>query len=332
MATLRDVAKRAGVSYTQASYVLNRKNLHCVRPDRQRRIRQAMTKLNYRPSRMARQMRRTGTQTIGLLLSAEPHRGSVLPGQIEGINKAAHKAGYAVSLLRLSDEAMLGKDLPLWMREICMDGLLIHYNENLPDNVHRVLESVKLPAIWLNDRLDHDCVHVDEFAAGRMATEFLIRRGHKRIAFVNPHELIHHSDLDRREAYERAMGEAGLEPQLCIKPTPEGQWSAVAKAVMEQPDPPTGLITPEVYLAIMARMIAWKASVPASRVPEIVTFHSEPYPAALDGVTVVAIPQEPLGHKAFEMLLEKIENPDVRGPSAVIDPYLINGGEAAFPT
>ncbi len=94
MATIREVAESAGVSYATVSHVLN--NTRVVSQETRERVLAAMTALDYRPNALARSLRQGKTNTMGLVLpdSANPFFAEIS----RGIEDEAFKKGYSVFL------------------------------------------------------------------------------------------------------------------------------------------------------------------------------------------------------------------------------------------
>lgn len=89
MATLKDVAKEAGLTVTTVSRVLN--NRGYISEDARKRVAEAMKKLNYRPNELARSLQNKKTKTIGLIV---PHiRHPYFAEMISNLENAAYKKG-----------------------------------------------------------------------------------------------------------------------------------------------------------------------------------------------------------------------------------------------
>src|SRR5262249_24479740 len=84
-ATLRDVARRAGVSRTTASFVISGRTDMRISPDARERVLHAARELDYRPNLMARSLRTKHTRTIGLVsdtIATEPYAGEMIRGSL----------------------------------------------------------------------------------------------------------------------------------------------------------------------------------------------------------------------------------------------------------
>ena len=335
MATLRDVAKIAGVSYSQASFVLNGNNLHRVSKDRQERIKQAMKEVNYRPNRQARQVRQGRTGTLGMLLSAEKDKGTTIVSQIEGMVSEALEHNYLVSILRLTDSQITEGHLPDWLSEICLDGLILHYNQGPLNYIHQAIADIQLPVIWINDRQTCNCVHADEVQAGRLATSTLLAQGHQQIAYVNLHQQSetlnwqHHSIGDRQSGFEQVMQEAGIKPITLqiTAPIPQ-QIQALSVALSQLTDRPTAIIMPYYRHAISSRCVVNALGFKglANRPVDIMTFVPDLKGSECiwNQIQTILIPQDQMGAMAVQQVLRKIKNPGVSLEPLIITPTVVS--------
>jgi alanine racemase len=182
MASLREVAARAGVSLATASRVAS--GAEAVRPATRARVEQAMRELVYVP---ATQGRTSGT--IGLLV---PELGNPIFTELaQAMENAATASGFATILCHTSGEVEreVAYVQMLLSREV--DGLIFvageatdlrgshdHYRKLLAAGARLVFVNGSVP------NLEIASVGVDERAAGELATQHLIESGHSRIGFV----------------------------------------------------------------------------------------------------------------------------------------------------
>lgn len=242
MARLRDVARRAGVSSTTVSHVLNQSRR--VHPETQERVRQAVSALDYRPNILARSLRRARTNTIGLLVSDIEL--AYFTEIARAVETTAHERGYSVVLCNTDEslekeilytEVLLGKQV---------DGLIIapapgdhaYLRRHLDRGARVVFINRQIPGI------DVPAVVADDVESTRRLTARLIAEGHRRIgALVG---LPHVSTTERRlTGFEQALAEAGLDPGAAwVFPggaRREGGFLA-ARALADQTEQPTAIV------------------------------------------------------------------------------------------
>ncbi len=331
VATLQDIAKRARVSKVTVSAVLTGryipKRSDAVR--RAKRIHRIAAELGYRPNTAARAISSGRFGAAGLILSAAKRGYSTLPQElVAGLCAALEAQGMHLSVAMLSDEELIDDAvMPRMIREWCMDGLLVNYNKHTPAGMAELLERLGAPVVWLNCKRDRDCVHPDDFNAGRLATQQLIELGHRRIAYVRfsirPEMTAdaHYSEADRRDGYKAAMREAGLTATVVEADPgtkPDKAWRAeVIRQLLTGDQRPTALVA---YGNLDLTQIMLPAARLGLKVPEdlsVVVFSDAPS-LAEKPITTWLVPQAAMGREAVALLNRKIEQ-----PAEVLDPQTV---------
>lgn len=219
------------------------------------------------------------------------------------------------------------------------DGLLINYNTGIPDALEQVITRHRLPAIWMNAKRDRDCVHPDDEGAGHLATEHLLRLGHRRIAYVDyghsPEQSDkHYSIEDRRAGYERAMRAAKLQPRIITasESMPPAKMLAAARGWLATADRPTAVVS---YSEREAEPILYAATAQfALQVPRdlsIVTIDDDPADHTGVPLATVILPRQELGRVAVELLLQRIAAPKRSLPARCLPVRLEPGVSTAPP-
>ncbi|MQR00622.1 LacI family DNA-binding transcriptional regulator [Glaciimonas soli] len=190
MATIKEVARVAGVSYTTVSHVLNQ--TRPVSDAARESVMAAVTTLGYVPSALARSMKSKTTGTIGLIIpnNANPYFSEVA----RGIEDSCYAAGYSVILCNSDDDSDKQRDyLNMLLTKRC-DGIIL---ATLDDIDSALLRKMKVPTVLLDRAhkdaaidISIDSVSVDNVAGGALAAEHLLGSGRKRIACIaGPEEL-----------------------------------------------------------------------------------------------------------------------------------------------
>ncbi len=189
MATIQDVARLAGVSVSSVSNVLNEKRDR-LRPETFDKVLAAIEKLDYRPSRAARQLKTGRTSMIGLLVSstANPFMGQIAAA-IEAY--AQQRYGYRVLLCNTQrdrrQEASMFQDLVDFGVGAAILISSLADERHVEDAVRRGLAVVSYDRGGNPDSsvpIDH--VQPDNIEAGRLAAAHLIQHGHRHLAFAMP--------------------------------------------------------------------------------------------------------------------------------------------------
>jgi LacI family repressor for deo operon, udp, cdd, tsx, nupC, and nupG len=319
--SLKTIAKRAGLSIRAVSCALGGKPE--VSESTRQRVVALAKELGYRPNVAARAVRSGRFGNIGLLLSANSVRSSLPPEVLSGIYLAAAERGFRVMIAHLPESQLVdGETLPQFLRESCCDGMIVDYTDNIPPQMVDLIEHSGQPAIWINNKRDHDCVYVDDFGMAKQASEALIELGHTRIAYLDlgtpwP-ELAqaHYSKLDRQLGYEAAMRASGLAPDVWRLTARRGRCDHSEQYIdafpfasaFDSPDRPTALLTyghvhDIVLIHLSRRSIAFPRDI------SLMTFGAGGTGLFGRRLACVVVPERELGAAAVDQLFRKIEHP-----------------------
>jgi LacI family transcriptional regulator len=181
--TLATIAKQAGVSLTTVSNVLNLNRVG-KRSDAKRnaaRIREIADEMGYRPNMAARAMQQRKFDAIGLVSSTAP-RFSIYRDYLPGLTSGCRDAGLQLSIGEVDDDKLADDNyLPSILREWSVDGLIIAYTYAYPPRMVELLESYRIPAVWLNAKRESDCVYPEDQRGVEQGVANLIEMGHQRV-------------------------------------------------------------------------------------------------------------------------------------------------------
>lgn len=208
MATIKDVAKLAGVSTSTVSHVMNATRF--VSDDMRERVNEAVRALDYRPSSIARSLKVKRTGTIGMLVttSSNPFFAEV----VQGVEQRCYERGYTLFLCNTKGDVSRMKANLDALEEKRVDGLLVLCSVSNKALLRLFESQVSVPIVVTDgepatDNIDR--IYDNSQYGGYIATQHLIKMGHTQIGCVS-------GPMDRRSASERvegflkAMGEAGL--------------------------------------------------------------------------------------------------------------------------
>ena len=207
MATIKDVAALAGISYTTVSHVLNK-----TRPVSEHvrvKVEAAIAELDYVPSAVARSLKARSTATIGLLVpnSVNPYFAELA----RGIEDACERNGYCVILCNSDDNPQKQRSYLRVLLEKRIDGLIVASvgeDQDLLDS----LGGVRTPMVIVDRALDGveaDLVRIDHEQGAYLATRHLLELGHREIATIGGPVDTGVSQL-RLAGFRRAMAEADV--------------------------------------------------------------------------------------------------------------------------
>ncbi|MFA7237137.1 MAG: LacI family DNA-binding transcriptional regulator [Phycisphaeraceae bacterium] len=334
MATIKQIAEECGVSMTTVSRVLNGKNkeVWSSTANRSKEIRRVAEKLQFRPNGLARAMRRGSFHSVTMIEPTGQWRSTRFTELFDGLQDRLAAADFHLVLERLPDTKLINEGfLPRILRESSSDGLLVNYDSKFPPEILTLIRKYRIPFVWINAKIDADCVYPDDFQSSYLATRRLLELGHRKIAYLNQMSL-HYSRTDRRGGYVRAMAEAGLADRVVeVSVGEEDNRLALTKGLLTGEDRPTALVAYESY-TITPALVA--AATLGLRVPEdlsLVTFSTAPAWTAGVPITTCIVPFYEVGQAAADMLLAKIEQPEVTFPPKAIASTVTKGSTCVAP-
>ncbi len=324
MATIRDVAERAGVSTATVSRALNDRG-YCSGAVRER-VRAAAEALGYVPNAMARGLKTRQSRLIGLLAPdpAEPAF-CVVAQEVE---RVAAERGFQVLLgIGRGDPAREEASLDQMLARN-VDGLLIA-PAGAPDAPVRRAVAAGIAAVVIADALGEpvvDAVRADNVGGSRQLAAHLLGLGHRRIALVNG-RATSTAGREREQGFREAHAEAGAPiDESLIR---HGGWetddaAGLVAALLREPARPTAIVAASAPLAVGA-MRALRAA--GCRVPEdvaLTSFDDVPLAAEFDPfLTTVVPPTATIGRLAATMLLDRIAGDVVSSPREIVVPVTI---------
>ena len=206
--TIKDVAKAAGVSASTVSRALH--NNTRISPEVRARVQRIARELDFHPNQMARSLVSRQTRIIGAVFPSDIHMNlgnPFYPSLLQGMGHAASGQRYHLLLITGSEALSTEEASRQAVDSGYVSGLIHLAAENEPQAEHSVPSVVIGHPVndWNRCSVDNDNIE-----AGRIATRYLIDRGHRRILLLgyNPRFMF---TVDRREGYQKALKEAGLD-------------------------------------------------------------------------------------------------------------------------
>ena len=207
MATIKDVAKLAGVSISTVSRTLSNKIF--VEEETRQKVLRAVKELDYRPNMMAKGLKEGKTQTLALLV---PDINSLFyPMLMKSIEKYATEKNYSLILYNNNEDISREKRNLETLRNRYVDGVICM---SVSDEISHILNTVKedkLPAVFVNRYFNDDvsCITIDNHYGGYLATKQLLENGHRKISCMFG-DLSNQRFRERYEGCKQAMEEYGV--------------------------------------------------------------------------------------------------------------------------
>lgn len=314
MASIKDVAKAAGVSTATVSRVLA--NNAPIKPQTRERVLKAVAELNYRPNLIARSLRAQKSAKIGLVVSDIRNPFFTTIGR--AVEDAAHEQGYSV-LMCNTDENPEKEELYL--------NLL--YDENVAGvifspthqfNISAQTYNQKMPFVIIDraiDSNDVDMVLLDNVAAAYELTEHLINNGYKKIAGLFGDAST--TGQERSRGFHKALKDHHLSPVAAHFIAPRIQQGyETSMALLSQVNRPDAIFTSNSLLTAGAYQAARDSKLKVPNDVAVVGFDETTWGELVDPpITVIAQPTEEIGRTATELLFQRIQEPS-RSPKTVI--------------
>lgn len=210
-ATIRDVAREAGVSVTTVSRVLN--DSGPVKAATRQRVRDVAQRLHFTPNTTARSLSTKRTLTLGVLLPDV--YGEFFSEVIRGIDQVAQQHGYHVLISGAHNEPA-EVDAAVSAMRGRVDGLILMAAELDTETLARNLPE-RVPAVLINanhDASQFDTINIDNYGGAVAMTAHLLRLGHREIRMIS-------GPARNRDAAERERGFRAALQQAGITPHPE---------------------------------------------------------------------------------------------------------------
>lgn len=333
-ATLRDVAKLAGVHYATASRALRETTAHLVNERTMERVVHAAAALSYVPNSAARSLRSRRTATLGVLVN--DISASIVGEVVRGIEDVAIPGGYLTMVVNSDDD-----ETRQWARVDSLvarniDGLIVT-SATFHTSKFDELAANGLPVVLANRRLSTSSlssVTGDDASGVAAAVDHLASLGHTRIAHVaGPDESS--TGRVRAEAFRQAIRRHGLvrDEGLITRATGYSSDAGHAQlaALLRERRDFTAVVAANDTLAIGGYDAFRDAGLECPRDISIVGFNNIPLTDKLrPALTTVSVPHREIGREAARILLDTIESGETE-PRAVLLPVSLTVRESTAP-
>ncbi|MEM8946222.1 MAG: LacI family DNA-binding transcriptional regulator [Planctomycetota bacterium] len=309
--SIEDVAKKANVSISTVSRVLNRRNI--VNADTRKRVETAIRDLGYRPNVFARGLMLRKSNILGLVLP-DLH-GEFYSEVIRGANFRAHELGYQLMISSVPTDDDGSALLSAVLGHGLVDGVAVMVSQ-VDARTRETLANVKIPFVVLDGNLDgikHDSVVIDQRqGAGAMVQHLIDRCEAKRVVFVGG--LATNIDtMERLAAYRETMHAANLtvaaadvvhldyryEPAYQLGLERVGEWAASDACVFAANDEmAAGIIDAAIEQGIAVPQQLRVVGFDDTRIAQMTR----------PRLTTVHVPMSSMGASAVELLCSRLDD------------------------
>ncbi|MDZ4717523.1 MAG: LacI family DNA-binding transcriptional regulator [Roseiflexaceae bacterium] len=305
--TIREVARRAGVSYQTVSRVIN--NSPDVSVETREQVQRAIADLDYHPNAQAVSLSRNRSNIVGMIVDRAGD--SFFGPMVDGACQALAERGRFM-LLAQTDNLEQPSAIEALLRSRRIDGLILvlPLEPSLEQARNLVKSQLPLVLVDLQYDIDADYISVDSYRGAYAATKHLIELGHRRIGIVYNRQDIP-VGLIRLSAYQAALQDYGIafDPVLALP----GKWGVAsgkegAEQLLALSERPTAIFTCDDQMAIGALQTIYRHGL---RVPEdisLVGFDDIEYAQYLHPpLTTVRQPLREMGYTAGEHICRMID-------------------------
>lgn len=329
--TYKDIAKKAKVSISTVSRVINRKDLHKVGKKTRERVSKVVADLDFTPNVIARSLVSRKTFNIAVVVKDfEDIYYSYFSHVVSGIAGVLEKNGYYFQLTR----AIKPKEEPLspyYMKafeEKRVDGMCILVEEAQEMDVAALFEK-KFPVVLVNryiKGMDIPKVLIDNKEGLFRATKELLDIGHKRVAFLSG-ALRFQLDQDRLSGYKKALSEAGIgfEENLVGEGSfiYEKAYEATGTLLKQEPRI-TGIVASDDVMALAAIRRIRDAGLSVPEHISVIGFNDMfPFPPGSPTLSSMRLPLVEIGKTAAQMLLDIVAGKKIENDTVIFTPEYI---------
>jgi LacI family transcriptional regulator len=299
-----DVAKLAGVSPATVSRVLS--GSQTVSPESRERVLAIVSRFDYQPSRLARNLRQGRAEVVGVVVSdiENPHFASM----VRAIEDALYRRGKRVLLCNTSEDAAKQASYLEVMAAERVLGVLLSPSDPGDPEIGRVLD-LGIPVVAFDRTVGDpraDSVTAGNVEAARQAVRLLAGRGHRRIGFVSGRAGVQTGD-DRLAGYRAEARAAGIEERVAGGEfSLEGGRAATAELLAARPRP-TALLIANNQMSLGALELLRERGLAIPGDIAVVAFDDPPWANLIDPpLTALAQPLRAMADAAVDLLFERM--------------------------
>jgi LacI family transcriptional regulator, galactose operon repressor len=321
---MADVARRAQVSVTTVSHVLN--DTRFVSPATREAVLAAVRETGYVPNTIARSLVMSKTDTIGLALSSisNPYFGELA----HHLQAEAERRGYSILIADTRDDPERELKVARDLHERRADGVILAASA-APAQTLEYLAQRKVPVVLVDRMIGGglDEVGTENLEATSHLVEHLASRGHRRIAMVSGLAGLATTE-ERVAGYRLGLDRAGLpyDDELLRGGASDAEPARGATAqLLQMPDPPTALIVANNQMTIGAMRALREAGLSVPTDMALVAFDDFDWADLFEPrLTTIAQPHQELAAHAVDLIVTRIAEPEQPARSLRVTPTLIH--------
>ncbi|MDK2976912.1 MAG: LacI family transcriptional regulator [Candidatus Marinimicrobia bacterium] len=330
--TIKDIARKAGVSISTVSLVLNHKGY--VADETREKILSIIKEMDYKPLHSARKLATQKTGNMGYILW-EGHFSEVemFYSQVFlGMEYAARKNDYYILLTTVNDHFDPRQDLPRFLKYNDVDGVALA--GRVPLDLIHYLDKHAIPFVLVDYEVpgkNYNTIKIDNYNGAFRAVEFLIEQGRRHISFVGG-TFIHPSIKERYRGYKDALEKHGLLNNSYLEAYSYCENVETSRAIGEKGIKKLLKSRPEIdgvfccndttALGVLSGIQSMGKTIPED--VAVIGFDDIP-PAEFSSpkLSTVSVPKLDIGKEAYKLLYEQIYNPNIMPQTRIISVDLV---------
>lgn len=207
-ASIKDVAKEAGVSIATVSRVLN--DVDVVNEETKKKVLKAIDKLGYRPNIVARSLKTQRTKTVGIII---PDISSPFyPEIVRGAEDVSNIYDYNMILCNTDLDSEKEMEYLRVLREKMVDGVL-YMSSSLKSNILELINKLQIPMVMVettSDKGNIPSITINNEKAALDAVNYLVKNGSKKIAYIGTHKDEINASAIRYKGYAAGLKQNNL--------------------------------------------------------------------------------------------------------------------------
>lgn len=312
MATIRDVATRAGVAQSSVTRVLSgHPNVSTQLRDR---VLAAVQEVGYKPDLVAAGLRRGYTQTVGIIVNDVLN--PVVAQMIDVVESELRRAGYGVILANSHGQSDNDIENVRLLHQRRVDALVAAFSDDTNPDLVAALSALPIPVVLLDREVashDFSAVVSDHRMGARMLAEHLLDRGHRDIGVISG-SLTAYPSRSRVQGLSDTLAAHGapLRPEFVIAGRGSTEFGVESVSrLMDDPHPPTAIVIGNGNTAAIAGVIGELRRRGVIVGKDIALAASEDGPLLAlhtPGITAMARDVEDLARRAATLALHRLDN------------------------
>ncbi len=328
--TIKDVAALAGVSPSTVSRTC--KDHPSISRETKERVRRAMDQLGYEPNFQASNLASQNSRAIGIILPSsekEVYENSFYLEVIRGICQFCNPRQFSAPIITGRDDDEILQTIKTMSRSGQVDGFILLYSRQqdpVADYLHN--EGLLYVLVGKAYQNQNQTIYIDNdnLLAGLEATEYLLRLGHRKIAYLGTDSRLLFS-ADRKAGYQAALAKAGLpiREEYCIELSSASYNDAQALcSLLVSEDRPTAILVSDDILALALERICLEAGLSIPEDLSILSFNNSLFARLTSPqLTSMDVNSFQLGIEAASQMINHIENPNLMATKIIVPHFLL---------